>query len=442
MITDFLDHKQHQNNTAARVDPVEADPQVTTIESGIRSLSDDQIRELCADVFEQQDWDRKRILAIIPDHTRTALMDRMFPIVYDLLEKRVNCLDVIIALGTHPPLSMDQIYQQLGIDETQHRARYVKSRFFNHEWKNPKVLTDIGSLSASQVDDISQGRMSNDVSIQINRRILEYDVLLIIGPTFPHEVVGFSGGNKYLFPGISGPEIIDMFHWLGALITTSQIIGVPDTPVRRIVDAAAALVPVQRFCLSLVIHRNQIAGIFPGTPEAAWQKAARLSEQLHIRRVDYPYRSVLSHAPAMYDELWTGGKCMYKLEPVVADGGELIIYAPHIQKISETHGDLIEKIGYHVRDYFVKQPDRFQDIPGGIKAHSTHVKGSGTYEHGIETPRIHVTLATGIPKDTCHALNLGYRDPDGIDIRDWQHRESEGLLYVPSAGEILYRLNS
>jgi len=144
----------------------------------------------------------------------------------------------------------------------------------------------------------------------------------------------------------------------------------------------------------------------------------------------------------MYDDLWVGGKCMYKLEPVVADDGELIIYAPHIHEISVTHGDLIERLGYHVRDYFLGQWDRFKDEPWGIVAHSTHVRGIGTYENGIERPRVRVTLATRIPEEICRRINMGYRDPDTIAVASFANREDEGILYVPKAGEMLYRLKN
>jgi nickel-dependent lactate racemase len=190
----------------------------------------------------------------------------------------------------------------------------------------------------------------------------------------------------------------------------------------------------------MVVHKGQLAGLFTGAPEAAWSKAADLSERLHIVVIPRPYRTVLSCAPPMYDDLWVGGKCMYKLEPVVADGGELIIYAPHIREISRTHGTRIERIGYHTRDYFLAQWERFREEPWGILAHSTHVRGIGTYENGIEKPRIQVTLASQIPQTVCHAVNLGYRDPRSIDLAAYQDREDEGILCVPSAGEMLYRL--
>ena len=231
-----------------------------------------------------------------------------------------------------------------------------------------------------------------------------------------------------------------MFHWLGALITSPVIIGTKDTPVRRIVDRAAEFVPVQRLCMSLVVKGGDLAGLYIGTPEAAWSAAADLSAQLHIVYKDKPFERVLSRAPTMYDDIWTGAKCAYKLEPVVADGGELIIFAPHIKEISVTHGTKIEQIGYHVRDYFVQQKEKFEHIPKGVLAHSTHVKGVGKYQDGEETPRINVVLATQIPEETCRSINLGYRDPTSINIAEWQDLEDQGTLYVPKGGEILYRL--
>jgi nickel-dependent lactate racemase len=154
------------------------------------------------------------------------------------------------------------------------------------------------------------------------------------------------------------------------------------------------------------------------------------------------FHTVLSCAPAMYDELWVGGKCVYKLEPVVADGGRLIVYAPHIHRISATHGDRIRQIGYHVRDYYLAQWERFRDQPWGVLAHSTHVKGRGTFVDGVETPRIEVTLATGIPPDVCQEINLGYLDPRTVNPDGYRHRETEGILLVEGAGEVLYRVSA
>jgi len=142
----------------------------------------------------------------------------------------------------------------------------------------------------------------------------------------------------------------------------------------------------------------------------------------------------------MYDELWTAGKCMYKLEPVLADNGELIIYAPHMNEICVSHGKHIEEVGYHCRDYFLKQWDKFKHVPWGVLAHSTHVRGIGTFENGVEKCRAKVTLASRIPQAKCEAINLGYHDPKSIRMEDFANREDQGVLLVPKAGEMLYRL--
>jgi nickel-dependent lactate racemase len=202
------------------------------------------------------------------------------------------------------------------------------------------------------------------------------------------------------------------------------------------------MVKVAKLCFCIVVDGQDLAGLYAGTPEDAWDAASDLSRARHIIYKEKPFHSILSCAPPMYDEIWTGGKCMYKLEPVLADGGELIIYAPHIAEVCVAHGKVLHEIGYHCRDYFLKQWDKFKHYPWGVLAHSAHVHGLGTYEQGIETPRARVTLATGITAQTCERINLGYRDPKSIRLDDYANRESEGILLVPKAGEILHRLKN
>ncbi|MEZ6130593.1 MAG: lactate racemase domain-containing protein [Planctomycetaceae bacterium] len=385
------------------------------------------------------DFVGKRVLLIVPDSTRTAPLPILFPVLRQLLGPVAKRLDLLVALGTHPPMPMEKIRSMLGIADDD---PCDDVGLFNHEWDNPNALATIGTLSEEETRALSNGVLSMEVPVQINKRILEYDVALVVGPVFPHEVVGFSGGNKYFFPGISGPDLLNFFHWLGALITNVGIIGIQDTPVRQVVNRAATLIPIERRCLAFVVAADASPyGLFYGTPEDAWQGASELSGQVHIKRFTKPYKQVLSCAPLMYDELWVAGKCMYKLEPVVADGGELIIYAPHMKDISVTHGKAIEAVGYHVRDYFTKQWDRFRNHPWGVLAHSTHVRGSGTFEDGVEKPRVTVTIASQIPRDVCERINLAYRDPASIDVESFADREEEGILLVRKAGEHLHRLH-
>ena len=406
--------------------------------SEMKTLTADEMRNWIQQHVPLEDFRGKRVLLIVPDNTRTAPLPVLFPALRSLLRPVTASLDLLVALGTHPPMPQDKIRAMLGIAGNDPCSDVG---LFNHAWDDPSALSTIGTLSAAETREISEGVLSMEVPVQINRRIHDYDVALVVGPVFPHEVVGFSGGNKYFFPGISGPDLLNFFHWLGALITNVGIIGVQDTAVRRVVDRAAQLVPVERRCLAFVVSTDSTPyGMFYGTPEDAWRGAAELSGRVHIKRHAKPYQQVLSCAPEMYDELWVAGKCMYKLEPVVADGGELIIYAPHMKGISVTHGANIEKVGYHVRDYFTKQWEQFKHFPWGVLAHSTHVRGMGTFENGVERPRVLVTLASQIPREVCERINLGYRDPASIDVESFANREDEGVLLVRKAGEHLYRL--
>ncbi len=404
------------------------------------SLSAEAIRGVVRGLCAQSEFTGQRVLVIVPDATRTAPVGPVFKTLFAEIAGRVAALDVMVALGTHPPMTEAAICERLEFTPEERAGTYAAVQLLNHDWNNPDALREIGVIPAAEIAGLSGGLFAMDVPVRINKRVLDYDRIVIIGPVFPHEVVGCSGGNKYLFPGVSGPEVLNFFHWLGAVITNPMIIGNKWTPVRKVVDRAAALVPVEKLCFCLVVDGGNFAGLFAADPVTAWDAASDLSRDRHVVTRPRPFHTVLSRAPAMYDELWVGGKCMYKLEPVVADGGELIIYAPHIHEISTTHGALIREIGYHCRDYFLKQWDRFKDYPWGVIAHSTHVRGIGTYENGIERCRVRVTLATGIPEAVCHEINLGYRDPTSIRIEDFENREDEGVLYVAKAGEMLYHL--
>ena len=405
-------------------------------------LDDDNVRELVARAVEGLELDGQRVLVLIPDGTRTAPIPFFFRLFHEVLWGRAAALEYLVALGTHQPMTEEALNRLVGITAEERRTIYAGVNLLNHRWDLPDMLTTLGVISAGEIAELSGGLLAQDVPVTVNRLVLEYDVLVVFGPVFPHEVVGFSGGNKYFFPGVSGPEVINFTHWLGALLTSYEVIGSGYTPVRAVIDRAASLIDRPKICFAPVVTYQGLAGLFIGSMERAWQAAADLSSQVHIVWVDQPYHRVLSIMPSMYDDLWTAAKGMYKMEPAVADGGEVVIYAPHISEVSYTHGQFIDEVGYHVRDYFVKQWDQFKEYPWGVLAHSTHLRGVGTYDAatGVERPRIRVTLATGIPRERCERINLGYLDPSAVDIKRWENREDEGILVVPKAGEMLYRV--
>jgi nickel-dependent lactate racemase len=403
-------------------------------------LTPGEVHNLLQQGLEALELDKKRMLVIIPDNTRTMPMPMLFSDLQQTI-KKLNCkLDFMVALGTHPALNDRQL--SLWVGQRVENGQAGESHIYNHAWQKAETFAHIGTIAASEVAELSGGLLAQEVKVEINRKVYDYDQLLVCGPVFPHEVAGFSGGNKYFFPGIAGPEIINFTHWLGALVTNYKTIGNQVTPVRIVINRAADFIGVPAACLAMVVDYHGIAGLYCGSMESAWREAARLSGFRHIIYKSKPFQRVLSCVPEMYSDLWTAAKGMYKLEPVVADGGEIVIYAPHVDEVSFTHGGLIEQIGYHCRDYYLTQWKKFEHYPGGVLAHSTHLKGLGKYdpETGVETPRIKVTLATGISREQCQRLNLDYCDPATIFPQAWQDREDEGILYVPRAGETLYRL--
>ena len=408
-----------------------------------RLLSVSQIQALVKEALSPTEYAGKRVLLIVPDGTRTCPLGVLFKAIHAQISGAVKALDVMIALGTHQPMSDEAICERLEISMAERQSVYANVQFLNHAWDDFTALREIGRITKEKSLELTGGLLAEEVPVEINARVFDYDELMIVGPVFPHEVVGFSGGNKYLFPGVGGPTVLNYFHWLGALVTNPMIIGNKWTPVRKVVDYAASLVQVPKRCFCMVVQpgTNELAGLFFGGPVDAWDAASDLSRQVHITYKERPFHTVLSCAPKMYDELWVGGKCMYKLEPVVADGGELIIYAPHIHELSLTHGKYIREIGYHCRDYFTTQPARFANVPRGVIAHSTHVRGIGEMRDGVEYCRVRVTLATGIPREECEAINLGWRDWRSIEPTTYANREDEGMLYVPKAGEMLYHLS-
>jgi nickel-dependent lactate racemase len=353
-------------------------------------------------------------------------------------------LDFMVALGTHPPLPEESLHKLVGITPEERNTTFKHIGLLNHDWMTPSALTSLGMIGQDEIKQIAgmnwHPSLPDEVNIRINKAVLEYNHVVILGPTFPHEVVGFSGGAKYLFPGISGADMINATHWLGALAGVVGTIGIKDTPVRSMIHAAASRLKTSLTLIALVVEGHELSGLFIGDHLSAWNEAADLSAQRHIRWVSKPFQRVLSCAPAMYDELWTAAKAMYKLEPAVALGGEVVIYAPHLNEVSRVHGKYIYEIGYHILPYFLNNWDRYKSIPLGVLAHSTHLRGSGVMENGIEKPNVRVTLASRISAEDCARLNLGYLDPGKVNMDEWKDREDEGILYVPKAGEILYRL--
>jgi lactate racemase len=419
------------------------DPSRAALVGGVgERLSPDQVSTFVRDQFAAADLDGKRVCLVVPDGTRTCPLPLLMRAAYEALSDRPSAVTVVIALGTHQGMEEDHLARHLGYPPGASEETYPGWTILNHESWLPETFTSLGTIGADRLAELTGGLMTDtSVEVRINRQVADADVAIVVGPVFPHEVVGFSGGNKYFFPGVSGPELINLSHWVGALITSAEMIGTPGvTPVRALVNEAASMIPAERLALCLVVASgtDTLHAAAFGTPEDAWAACAEISAETHVTYLDHPVRRVLSIMPTKYEDIWTAAKGFYKLEPIVADGGEVIIYAPHITQISVMHPQIAE-IGYHNRDYFLGQWERFKDQPWGDLAHSTHLRGQGTWdeEHG-ERNRVTVSLATGIPEDVVRSVNLNYLDPATVDVAAY---EADPDTFVePHAGEVLYRL--
>ncbi len=407
-------------------------------------LTNSEVRKTLSDGLGGK-FTGKKVLVLVPDHTRSLPLPKLFRMLVEILGD-TRQLDFMVAVGTHPALSEESLHRLVGITTEERASTFKHIGLVNHTWDDPAALATLGVMREDEIRQLAgnvwHSSLPREIPIRINKAALEYDHLLILGPTYPHEIVGMSGGAKYLFPGISGPEIIHASHWLGALTGVVGTIGIKHNPVRAMIHAAARCLQTPVTLAALVVEDHELAGVFTGDLFEAWSLAADLSAQRNIRWCKKPFQRVLSCAPAMYDELWTAAKAMYKLEPAVALGGEVIIYAPHLEVVSQVHGKHIYEVGFHILPYFLNDWERFKDIPLSVLAISTLMRGSGVMENGVEKPNVRLTLASKISAEDCARLNLGYLDPASVDVQSFQDREEEGILYVPRAGEILYRLAS
>lgn len=386
-----------------------------------------------------------RVLAIVPDKTRDDNTDVLFPIAAEILAGRKAAkLDVLVAQGTH--VRMNEVEKQAKIGAGGDQKIPLLENVFDHEWDNPEELTTIGELSAEDTRKITGGLFEKAIPLTINKRLAPgvYDTVLIFGATMPHEVAGFGGGAKYFFPGVSGAELTNATHWLGALVSVEKTIGRIETPTRRLIEAAADFVAAQVISITTVVSRTpenrlRVHALFAGDYRQALRAGAEVSRFVHIKYTGRKYKRVVALLDEHYDELWVGGKASYRLGAVIEESGELIIYAPHLHCISTTHGAMIERYGYapleRVRELVAASAELQSNLC--VAAHLAHVAyGSRVDENGEIQQRYRITMATAIDEETCRKVNLGYMDHRTFRQEDYEN--DPDTFIVERAGVDLY----
>ncbi|HEV2378843.1 MAG TPA: lactate racemase domain-containing protein [Terriglobia bacterium] len=386
-----------------------------------------------------------RVLAIVPDKTRDDNTDLLFPFAAEALAgRKVSQFDALVAQGTHAPMTEEEKRVKLGVRDP--AAAPGLGSIFDHRWADPEQLVPIGELARDRVREMTGSLIDQAVRLTVNRLLAPggYDTVLIFGATVPHEVAGFAGGAKYFFPGVAGPELTHLTHWLGALLNIENVIGRIETPSRRLIEAAAEFIPARVISLNSVVsrgrdHRLHTRALFAGDVREAFRRAAMVSQQVHIKYTGRKFQRVVALLDEVYDELWVGGKASYKLGPIMEGGGELIIYAPHLRSVSAVHGSLIERYGYApveiVRQLVAQSPDLQANLC--VAAHLAHVSfASRRDQYGQLVPRYQITLASGIDEETCRRINLGYMDP--LSFRRQDYESDPDTLVVEQAGRDLY----
>jgi nickel-dependent lactate racemase len=386
---------------------------------------------------------RARVLAVIPDRTRDDNTDVLFPIIsQELGAIGASRFDALVAQGTHPPMTNAEKRAKIGAGQS---AMPLVGDFFDHHWDRPSELITLGTLSGAEVSSLTGGIMDREVPVQLNARLApgRYDVVFVIGATVPHEVAGFAGGAKYFFPGVAGPELTHLTHWLGALATIERVIGRVETPTRRVIEAAADRVPARVIAFTSVSTRDTAGlrthALFAGDLRETVRSAAEVSSRVHVRYTGRRYRRVVALLDEHYDELWVGGKASYKLGGIIEDGGELVIYAPHLTGISTTHGRLIEKYGYAPLEQVREMVEASDELQANlcVAAHLAHVSYAGRIgAEGRVEPRYRITLASAVSEEVCRRVKLAFQRCDSVDIE--AARRDPDTLVVEHAGRDLY----
>ncbi len=421
-----------------------------SIENLNGELTEEQLKKIVKESLK--DFNAiKRVLLIHPDYTRTDFSDKLVFLIYqELKSKGMEKIDSLNAGGTHREMTEIEIREKLGLS-----SQINFNHFYNHEYNDLQQLITVGEISAAFVAEKTKGELSQSIPVVVNKLIVaDYDLIITLSGTLPHEAAGYAGGLKVFFPGISGPGVIDLLHWAAVLIGIPQIIGTVDNPTREVINQGSSYIfdqiKASTISFNMVFeeeHQVIPKGLYIGVDYngfiEAYKQASRASSQLHVIYLDEPLKVAVQVIDKSYDEIWTAGKGSYKLQsPGVMDpGGEIIIYAPHIKCFhSRPEMDLaLRQIGYHCKDYVKKYLESNPKFSKNIAAHVINVRGAGSFDvnSGKEKFDFKVTLATGISKEICESAGLGYRNPDSIRQEDFI---GSGKLWIQNGGKYLYKV--
>ena len=320
-------------------------------------------------------------------------------------------VDVLPALGTHEPMTDAQLRAMFG--------DIPLDRFLVHDWRHDVVR--LGEIPADYVSEITDGLWTEPVSVEINRRVMDEGCDLIISPgqVVPHEVIGMSNHAKNLFVGVGGSDMINKSHMIGAVYGMERMMGRDHTPVRKLFDYGMEHFLKNRpilFALTVTtapLGEIRTHGLFLGEGRECLTQAVRLAQEKNIDFVPRGIRKCVVYLdPDEFRSTWLGNKAVYRTRMAMADGGELIILAPGVEKFGEDAecDRLIRKYGYRGRLHTLEQFKRPEN--GDLRA---NMGAAAHLIHGSSDCRFSVTCAVkAISRAAIEAVGYQSADYDAL----------------------------
>lgn len=366
-------------------------------------LSSEEIRVALENALQDERPHLKKVLLLPPDYTRFhSDAGRITRLLYEMLHPACQ-VDILPALGTHVPMSREEWQQMYG--------RIPYDQMIEHRWRDD--VEKIGEVPASFVREVSEGLMDQPIPVEVNRRLLDrsYDLILSIGQVVPHEVAGMANQTKNVFVGCGGSRMINASHMLGAFYGMERIMGKDRTPVRQVFDYAW-----EHFAQELPIHfiltvtdapGGEIInhGLFIGRERAAFEEAVKLAQQVNMTLVDKPIRKAVVYLDEVeFKSTWLGNKSVYRTRMAIADGGELIVLAPGVDKFGEDPAidGLIRRFGYAGRETVLRLVKQEEALQKNLSA-AAHLI------HGSSDGRFRITYCTQhLTKEEVEGVHYGY----------------------------------
>ncbi len=290
----------------------------------------------------------QRVLAVPPDFTRFhSRSGELAELAWEFYGDRLT--DVLPALGTHKPMSDEQIATMFG--------KVPRELFRVHDWRHDIVT--LGEVPGEFMHEVSEEKLDYTWPAQVNRLLRDggHDLILSIGQVVPHEVVGMANGSKNIFIGTGGVQGIHRSHFLGAVYGMERMMGRADTPVRRILNYASdhfgaqlpKIVYVQTVVSKNVAGKLVMRGLYIGDDNECFERAAALSLQCNFLMMDREIKKcVVFLDPQEFRSTWLGNKAVYRTRMALADDAELIVLAPGVHEFGEDAAidQLIRRYGY------------------------------------------------------------------------------------------------